>query len=110
MWKHIVLQQHDKELEASQTCLHASPFMEMALYQRKVFSLKCQLFLNRVRSHANVSIENGQMHREPFSYEATQPPARLESPFYGYRHDHLLVKYQMKDMSSEDFSMSWEAC
>lgn len=66
------------------SCLHASPFMEVILYQKEgFFSFKWEFFLKYVRSHANVSLENGWMHREPSSYEVTQPPARLETPFYG---------------------------
>jgi len=54
------------------------------------FNLNCSSFLTVSDLYANVAMQNGWMHREPFSDEATQPHAWLETPFYGQRHNHLL--------------------
>lgn len=72
------------------SCLHASAVMEVIIYQRDFFfHFNCNSFLAVSGPYANVAMENGRMHREISSDEATQPHARLETPFYGQRHDHL---------------------
>lgn len=91
MWKHVFLQQHGKELAALSDLFVSMHLLSWKwLFTRgRFFSLKWQFFLNCVRSHANVSMENGQIHRESLYYETAQPPARLEYPFYGHRYGQL---------------------